>query len=161
MIDIHFKKADSEKEIKAVVEFIRQFPLGYPGYLDWTEKVYYELMNGKKNAYPAIYQRKICGDLIFQTIGGNIIELKNLRIHDYLQRRGFADFMTHQLEVDASRTHTGIIVDTRKDNKIIRNLFEKRGYKQINEENLYDKFNLDVVYYKALTPNLKTNNSFF
>jgi len=58
--------------------------------------------------------------------------------------------MLRQLEKEGTKEFNGIMVDTRKDNLSVRNLLEKRGYKEINQANLYDKTFLDVVYYKKL-----------
>ena len=151
-----FRTVDTEKEVKSVINFIRQYPLDYHNYLDWTQKAYEQLMNGEKQAIIAISDKQIVGDTISQTIGGKVLELKNIRVHEYLQKRKFAEFMLEQLEFETSKTHKGIIVDTRKDNIAANNLFKKRNYKLINQDHLYDKINQDNIYYKDLTPNLKT-----
>jgi ribosomal protein S18 acetylase RimI-like enzyme len=149
--DFDFKTIDTEKEVRNVVDFIRQFPLNYFNYSDWTDKVYYQLMNGNKSGIFCLSHNKdIVADLIFQSIGGGVLEIKNLRVYDFLQNRGFAHFMLRQLEKEGTKEFNGIMVDTRKDNLSVRNLLEKRGYKEINQANLYDKTFLDVVYYKKL-----------
>lgn len=153
---IEFKNADSVKERKALIQFAKQYDLGYINYNDWLDKTEYQLLNDEKGAKIAIVEKKIAGNLIYQTILNEILELKNIRVHEYLQRRGFAYFMLRQLECEASKNHKGIIVDTRKDNIASNILFKKSQYKLINQKNLYDKLNIDNVYYKDLTPNLKT-----
>jgi N-acetylglutamate synthase-like GNAT family acetyltransferase len=146
----NIKTIDSEKEIKKTINFIEQFPLGYKNYFDWTNKVYHQLMNGEKQAIIGITNNQIIANAIFQPIGGEILELKNIRVHEYLQKRGFAHFILNQLEIEAAKNYKGIIVDTRKDNIVANNLFKTRGYKQINQKNLYDKLNIDIIYYKKL-----------
>lgn len=75
--DFEFKTIESEKEVKKVVEFIIQYPLNYSNYFDWIEKVYSQFMNQEKEAIFVLSENKIVGDLIFQKIGGGIIEIKN------------------------------------------------------------------------------------
>ena len=158
--NFNFKTVDSEKEIKKLVDFIRRFPLNYSNYNDWTEKVFYQLMNGEKQAIISLSEKDLVGDIVSQNIGGGILEIKNLRTCEFLQQRGFAHFMLNQLELEAMKNYIGIFVDTRVDNFVVRNLFKKRGYFEIDKENLYDNFQ-DVIYYKKLIPTaiLKTFNS--
>jgi len=148
--DFGFKTIDSEKEIKTAINFIRDFPLGYEGYMDWTEKVYCQLMNGEKSGIVAMSEGKIIGDLIYQNLDKGILELKNLRVHSSLGRRGFSNFMMNQLEIESLISgKEGILLDTREDNMPIRNLLEFRGYDIISKEKLYDD-KIDVSYFKKL-----------
>ncbi len=156
--DFEFKTIDTEKEVKQVINFIKEYPLNYANYFDWVEKVYYQFMNGEKEAIIAFSENRIIGDLIFQKIDKGITEIKNIRVHTLLQNRGFAHFMLNQLENELVKDSKGIILDTRVDNSFTRKLFESRDYKQIGEKNLYENKFLDAIYYKNLIPNIHTIN---
>lgn len=148
--DFDFRTIDTKKDVENVTKFMSNFSLDYPNYFGWLEKVRSQLTSGDKNGIFAFSDGSIIGNLVFQRLNEKDFEIKNLRVHDILKGRGFANFMLNQLEIELVKDNISrLYVDTRVDNLPVRNLFESRGYLNIGEKKLYDS-RVDVLYKKDL-----------
>ena len=53
-------------EIRKLYDFIKRFPLDYPGYESWLEKCFRELNGGYKKAFVCMVDSTIIGEVIFR-----------------------------------------------------------------------------------------------
>ena len=142
-------------EIKKLVDFLHKQDLGYPNYDNWVGRTENELDIGYKKAIIAISERRIVGNLVYQTHKGlsQLLEIKNLRVHKDFRMRDFARFMLKQLEVEAQEFYRGIIGDVREDQYETLRFMTSCGYKPIITAQLYNEKS-DITLIKPIRKDL-------
>lgn len=149
----NFRSVGDRSDITTIVDFLAVQNLGYPGYDAWVQRTEAELLINQKQGILASSEGKIAGNLIFQPHKTNtaFLELKNLRVHPELRRRGFAGFMLRQMEIEAQQhTYKGIICDVRPEQTSVIKLLASCGYRPVMTVPLYENHHLDVIMVKPL-----------
>lgn len=125
----------------------------YPDYLDWLDKVNFEIEHGIKRALSCYSNKELVGVAVFQrhkTIP-KFLELKNLTVMPEISRRFVASFLIRNVEVEAHGQYTHIICDAKKDNIIIHEFLTRNRYKTVANMDLYGlKAGTDNIYLKEL-----------
>jgi ribosomal protein S18 acetylase RimI-like enzyme len=141
------------EEIKKLYDFIRQFPLKYPDYFMWLEKCKRQLELGEKNAFYAISEGNVMGNIIFQKLkdDSNVLEIKNFRVSEKNRHLGIGSALETVLYSYAkSNDFKKIQVDTHQDNMEMIQFLIKRGYRIESREFLYAKDMSEIILSKKL-----------
>ncbi len=150
----NFRSVGDRSDITTIVDFLAVQNMDYPGYDAWVQRTEAELLINQKQGILASSEGKIAGNLIFQPHKTNtdFLELKNLRVHPELRRRGFAGFMLRQMEIEAQqqRAYTGIICDVRPEQTSVIKLLTLCGYRPVMTVPLYENHHFDVIMVKPL-----------
>jgi ribosomal protein S18 acetylase RimI-like enzyme len=149
-MDFQFRSIQDEKDVARLERFLLSQSLNYPDYEDWVRRAVEETLAGYKQGIMAFNGEFLVGDLIFQPHKElpRTLELKNLRIHPKVKRRGFAYFMLKQAE--AQNGYNGIICDVRASQISVVNLLKLMDYKEVFRAPLYDSREEDIVFVKSL-----------
>ncbi|UZE93859.1 MAG: GNAT family N-acetyltransferase [Candidatus Pacearchaeota archaeon] len=162
MGDFYFGNLGDEKELKLLKTFLLSYPMNYPGYKDWVEKICIpEIEDNWKKAILAFYRQhnkdswELVGNAIYQATKEsqlpNTLHFKNMRVKEGFRREGVASFLIKQVEkATKAKGLNLIILDFRKERKDLAKFLLWHGYKPLFEECLYDDNNLDVVMVKTV-----------
>ena len=152
-MDFNFRLADTEKEIKQVVDFFSKNPWNYKNYDKWVQKAEAELYLGIKQGILALNYNSLIGNLISQphkTISG-FCEMKNGRILNKFNRGFVFSFMIRQTEIKAREEgNLAVICDARSNNIPVCNLLRSNGYLEAARADLYNEGYEDIVFIKDL-----------
>ncbi|MBT3865910.1 GNAT family N-acetyltransferase [Candidatus Woesearchaeota archaeon] len=153
MIKDRAKLITDRREVQAVYDFVRQFPLDYPGYFEWLKKCEGQLLSGDKEAVYMVDGQQVVGSIIFQRHReeSSVLEIKNLRVDPRYARKGIGKALERRVDLFArSGEFRRIQVDAHRDNFEVVNFFIGRGYNIDSEETLYVPDKLEVVMVKDL-----------
>ena len=90
-------------EINELYDFIRAYPLNYPGYMQWLKKCVDELKLGYKKAFVYRHKGKIVANLVFQQHKeeSSVLELKNCRVAEKFRHKKIFSNLVSGLEISA------------------------------------------------------------
>jgi N-acetylglutamate synthase-like GNAT family acetyltransferase len=149
-----FTTLENIKQLKSLMDFMASQNLDYPNYDEWLQKTESQLERGEKQAILAFDEGRLVGDLVYQVCRdeglGNLIEIKNLRIHPEVKERYFASFMLRQLYAECKDKYDGLLVDIRANQKQTRDFFISQGFNPIMNISLYEKKMNEIVMFKPL-----------
>lgn len=139
-------------DVRQLESFLRSQSLGYPNYQDWVSSAMDEVVNGCKTAVVALEKGTFVGDLVWQPHKGipGLRELKNMRVHPLMRKRGLARFIMKQAEVVDTEGIYGLICDVREENEDTILFLQTLGYIPAVAFPLYDSNEKDVVMVKPL-----------
>jgi len=139
-------------EIRRLYDFIKRFPLDYPGYESWLEKCFRELNEGYKKAFVCGVDSTIIGEIIFQPHKEipDVLEIKNIRVEpEYQGRKVFSRLLDKTEEYAVRNKFRKIICDTHSNNDEMINVLRKNGFVAEREECLYDD-RLETILIKPI-----------
>lgn len=140
-------------EIKKVYEFIKQFPLDYPDYGRWLEKMKRELELRYKSGFFVTNKKGVIGSIIFQPHkqDSSVLELKNLRVLPSYEKKGIGAKLLKLAEDYAiEKGFKKLQGDAHEDNfKVIRFML-KHGFRRESKENLYLPSKIEVILSKEI-----------
>jgi ribosomal protein S18 acetylase RimI-like enzyme len=149
--DYSFRTAESARDRDLLFSYVAGQDLNYPGYHDWTHRAYFEIEIGYKTGIIALSNRVVVGDAIFQPhkTQKRVRELKNMRTHPDLRRRGFARFMLRQVEQGLGKDFDMILCDVPETETATIEFMESCGYRRVAKLNLYSDERREVVMVKT------------
>lgn len=151
-----FRFAEDRKDLDSLFKFNRQYPMGYPGFMDWSLRVIDEILSGWKKAILGFSEDYLVSSLIFQphkVFPENFLEIKSARADESIWSRYFIVFSLRQVEIESREKYDFIICDYRSDRKDVANLLNFMGYKELLKIPLYEKNVEDIVAVKSLKEN--------
>lgn len=152
-LDISFRLAEDEKDIKILEKNLLAHPLNYAGYFDWFDRIRPEFWSGYKQVMLGFSEGFWIGHLISQPHKSinSFLEMKSARAREDFFQRYIISFMMRQTEVIAKKQgYLGVICDARSDNLPVLNLLLKNKYKEIARADLYNEKYEDLVFFKPL-----------
>jgi len=152
-LDVNFRLAEDEKDIRVVEQNLLSNPLNYEGYFDWFERIRGDLWSGYKQVMLGFSEGFWIGHLISQPHKSisKFLEIKNARVREDFFRRYVLSFMFRQAETIAKKEgYLATICDARSDRKDICEFLLKNNYRETARVDLYQEGYEDIVFIKTL-----------
>lgn len=150
--DFNIRSVKDRLDLIELKSFLMGKHLNYPQYEDWVHRAMVEIDLGYKTGILAYERGTLIADLVYQPhkeLPG-FREIKNLRIHPRMRKRGLARFMIKQAEVEDTRDLLGIIADAHDTQKDAILFLQSEGYVPISGCSLYDPNQREIILMKLL-----------
>lgn len=150
MLETIFRQADSETELRAVVDFMSRAPMHYPRYEEWLERAEAQMFAGTKHVLICRCDSRLAATLTWQTHPKEpfTAELKNMRVLPEYRGLDIGRFLLKAFERDARATHSLARCDMGTGNGNAA-FFVRHGWRQVDLLDLYGSGARDVMMVKV------------
>lgn len=105
--------------------------------IPWSDKILLECLTGNYHCFLMQNHNEVIGHMIFQRVLDEI-HLHNLCVIPIIQNKGLGHYWLDYLETFARESRVSdIILEVRVSNLVAKNLYSKRGYREIGLRKAY------------------------
>lgn len=148
MAEFTFSTERSQAEAESTVEFLRTPRLwipgeDYPDFDDWLERVTVELLDDRKRAMTAHFEKELVGTIIYQQHRDDptTLEIRNISVAPNARGRYAGSFMLRNTELEGTGHDfpecERIVVDTKMANVGMIEFLLRHGYELETVTDLY------------------------